>query len=377
MLDRVLREHRDDGLDRLLPDRPLLVEIDAERLQLGDAGALAGAELDAAVRDEVERGDALGAARRVRRRQLHDAVAQADVLGPLAGRAEKHLRGRRVRVFLKEMVLDLPGIVVAEPVGQFDLIERVLIEPMLAARLATGAAIAARKICRISCAILLRTRRIMPARRRPDNPGKGTCRPIGGTGCALPMPGALRTYRLTLSRSLSGGTRASEVRDGDEAPGRKTVPPALLYRRRMGRRDRPRDDPGHRTRRPARRSARCRRWAPRRPAARSRRPTGRLPAWRAKTAKERAQILRNWFDLMMANQDDLGDADDRRAGQAAGRGEGRDRLCAPRSSNGSPRRPSASTATRSRRTAPTSASSSSRSRSASAPRSRRGTSRPR
>jgi succinate-semialdehyde dehydrogenase/glutarate-semialdehyde dehydrogenase len=31
-----------------------------------------------------------------------------------------------------------------------------------------------------------------------------------------------------------------------------------------------------------------------------------LPAWRAKTAKERAQILRRWYDLMMANQDDLG-----------------------------------------------------------------------
>ncbi|WP_416898474.1 MAG: NADP-dependent succinate-semialdehyde dehydrogenase [Minwuia sp.] len=30
-----------------------------------------------------------------------------------------------------------------------------------------------------------------------------------------------------------------------------------------------------------------------------------LPAWRAKTAKERAAVLRKWFDLMMANQDDL------------------------------------------------------------------------
>jgi len=29
------------------------------------------------------------------------------------------------------------------------------------------------------------------------------------------------------------------------------------------------------------------------------------PAWRAKTAKERAVILRKWFELMMANQDDL------------------------------------------------------------------------
>ena len=30
-----------------------------------------------------------------------------------------------------------------------------------------------------------------------------------------------------------------------------------------------------------------------------------LPAWRARTAKERATILRRWFELMMANQDDL------------------------------------------------------------------------
>jgi succinate-semialdehyde dehydrogenase/glutarate-semialdehyde dehydrogenase len=30
-----------------------------------------------------------------------------------------------------------------------------------------------------------------------------------------------------------------------------------------------------------------------------------LPAWRAKTAKERAQIMRRWFELMMASQEDL------------------------------------------------------------------------
>ena len=33
---------------------------------------------------------------------------------------------------------------------------------------------------------------------------------------------------------------------------------------------------------------------------------GALPAWRAKSAKERATILRRWFDLCMANLDDLG-----------------------------------------------------------------------
>lgn len=31
-----------------------------------------------------------------------------------------------------------------------------------------------------------------------------------------------------------------------------------------------------------------------------------MPEWSARTAKERANILRKWFDLMMANQDDLG-----------------------------------------------------------------------
>jgi succinate-semialdehyde dehydrogenase/glutarate-semialdehyde dehydrogenase len=33
---------------------------------------------------------------------------------------------------------------------------------------------------------------------------------------------------------------------------------------------------------------------------------GALPGWRGKLAKERAGILRKWFELMMANQDDLG-----------------------------------------------------------------------
>jgi len=32
---------------------------------------------------------------------------------------------------------------------------------------------------------------------------------------------------------------------------------------------------------------------------------GAFPAWRRKTAKERALVMRRWFDLMMANQEDL------------------------------------------------------------------------
>ena len=38
-----------------------------------------------------------------------------------------------MRIFLEEMVLDLPGVVDAELVGEFDLIERLLEQPVLVA----------------------------------------------------------------------------------------------------------------------------------------------------------------------------------------------------------------------------------------------------
>jgi carboxymethylenebutenolidase len=50
------------------------------------------------------------------------------------------------------------------------------------------------------------------------------------------------------------------------------------------------------------------------------------PAWAAKTAKERATILRKWFDLMMANQEDLAVIMTSRARQAHGREPRRSRL---------------------------------------------------
>ena len=36
-----------------------------------------------------------------------------------------------MRIFLEEVVLDLPDVVDAEPVGEFDLVERVLVEAAL------------------------------------------------------------------------------------------------------------------------------------------------------------------------------------------------------------------------------------------------------
>ena len=90
-------------------------------MQLGRPGRLAHAEIDAAARQQVERRDALGDAVRLVGGELDHAVAEPDVLGALAGGAEEHLGRRGVRVLLEEVMLDLPGVVVAEPVGELDL----------------------------------------------------------------------------------------------------------------------------------------------------------------------------------------------------------------------------------------------------------------
>jgi len=81
-----------------------------------------------------------------------------------------------------------------------------------------------------------------------------------------------------------------------------------------------------------------------------------LPGWRARTAKERANILRKWFELMMANQEDLARLMTAEQGKPLTEFGARSPM-PPRSSNGSPKRASASTATRSRLMAPTSVSS--------------------
>ena len=88
----------------------------------------AGAPLDPAVGDQVERGDALGDAGRVvvAGRHQDDAVAEPDLLGALRAGGEEHLRRGGVRILLQEVVLDLPDVVEAQLVGQLDLVERVL-----------------------------------------------------------------------------------------------------------------------------------------------------------------------------------------------------------------------------------------------------------
>ena len=86
----------------------------------------ADAELDAPVREEIERRYALRHARRVIGRELNDAVAEADVLRALACGGEEYFGGGGVRVLFEEVVFDLPREVVAQTIGEFDLRQAVL-----------------------------------------------------------------------------------------------------------------------------------------------------------------------------------------------------------------------------------------------------------
>ncbi|OIQ65500.1 hypothetical protein GALL_529400 [mine drainage metagenome] len=140
IFEAAILEHRHHAADAVFPDRLFVFHHPAERAKFGDRGAFAHAEFDAPVADEIEAGDFFGHAGRMVGGQLDDAVTQPDLLGALAGRGEEHLGLRRVRVFLQEVVLDLPRVVVAQLVGQFDLRQRVLVQLVFGVRFpGTGA----------------------------------------------------------------------------------------------------------------------------------------------------------------------------------------------------------------------------------------------
>src|ERR1019366_2079060 len=134
---RVHHHHVGALLDALGPHPPLLdrIETDIETAELHQRSTFAGTEFDAPVGDEVEGGDALRDPRRmiVFRRHQTDAVAETDSFGALRARREEYLGRGVVRILLEKMVLDFPGVVDAELVGECDLIERLLKQPVLVA----------------------------------------------------------------------------------------------------------------------------------------------------------------------------------------------------------------------------------------------------
>ena len=127
-------EHVGRLLDALEPHLALLVDRNPEALDLLSRGRLSGAEVHPAVRDQVQRRDAFGDTRGVvvARGHHHDAGSEPNSLRALGAGGQKHLGRRRMRVLLEKVVLDLPGVIDPEPVGQFDLVQRLLEELLFA-----------------------------------------------------------------------------------------------------------------------------------------------------------------------------------------------------------------------------------------------------
>ena len=158
--ERLFDHHAANRDQRLAPHRALFRARDVERVQFGKGRRLAGAELGAPVAQQVEHPDPLRHPRRmvIVGRQQRDSRPQAHPLGALAGRGQKTLARRGVRVFLQEMMLDLPQVVDPDPVGEFDLLQRLLNEFMFASPAATGAEAAEFPVVRISSRSFLCTR---------------------------------------------------------------------------------------------------------------------------------------------------------------------------------------------------------------------------
>src|SRR5215469_13440633 len=134
--ERIFDEHPGNRAERLLPHVALVGAWNQEAAKFRFGRRFPGPELDAAVADQVERGDPFRDPRGmvVVGRQQYDSVPQPDALGALAARGEKDLRGGGMCVFLEKMMLDFPHVVDAESVGEFDLVERVLKQFLLPTR---------------------------------------------------------------------------------------------------------------------------------------------------------------------------------------------------------------------------------------------------
>ena len=133
----VERHHVGDLLDGLAPHGAPVGGGDPEPFELGPGGRFTRPPVHAAARHQIERGDALGdpGRRIVGGRHQHDPVTEPDAPRALGGRGQEHLGRRGVRVLLEEVVLDLPGVIDAQAIGQLHLVQRVLEEPELGALL--------------------------------------------------------------------------------------------------------------------------------------------------------------------------------------------------------------------------------------------------
>jgi hypothetical protein len=120
--DLVLRPETTDDLRALGRPRGALLSRNAERLELVRRVALAEAEIEAAVRDDVDERHVLGDAHGVLERHQQDERADADPLRH-GGDGRGGRQQRRIVAVAGEVVLGQPDVVVAGGLGGTDLVE--------------------------------------------------------------------------------------------------------------------------------------------------------------------------------------------------------------------------------------------------------------
>src|SRR5215472_15124302 len=93
--ERIFDEHPGNRAERLLPHVALVRAWNQEAAKFRFGRRFPGPELDAAVADQVQRGDPLSDSRGmvVSGGQKYDAVPEPDALGALTARGKKDLRG--------------------------------------------------------------------------------------------------------------------------------------------------------------------------------------------------------------------------------------------------------------------------------------------
>ena len=113
-------------LDAFLDPLAAVLHVDAESVELVADEAAADAEIEAALRELVERRGLFRHPDRIVERQHRGAGAEPDALGARRQIGQEGVIGGKQPAMAHEMMLDDPDIVDADPVGEFDLLDDVV-----------------------------------------------------------------------------------------------------------------------------------------------------------------------------------------------------------------------------------------------------------
>ena len=119
----VLGPHAGNHADGFFPLGSGLFRVDLEPVHLDQRGGPPGAQIHAAITDDIEHGGAFGHPDRVivLARQQGDGVANANPLGALGEGPVEDFRGRAVGKLPQEVVLYRPEVLEADLIRQLDL----------------------------------------------------------------------------------------------------------------------------------------------------------------------------------------------------------------------------------------------------------------